>query len=46
VQVVSQISEQNISLGGVVAQLADMSAYTPIFQALQSYKVISAQPTL
>jgi signal transduction histidine kinase/CheY-like chemotaxis protein len=41
-QVVSQISEQNISLGGVLAQLADMSAYTPIFQALQSCKLRSA----
>jgi hypothetical protein len=35
---VSQISEQNASLGGRLAQLADVSAYTPIFQALESCK--------
>ena len=35
---VSRVSEQNASLGGALAHLADVSAYTPILDALESCK--------
>jgi hypothetical protein len=43
--VVSQIAKQDVSLGDVLTELADVSAYTPIFQALQSSKMRSAEAT-
>jgi len=39
---VHRISEQNASLGSALKQLADRFAYTPIHDALRSYRTITA----
>jgi hypothetical protein len=42
----SRISERNPSVGRALADLAGISAYTPILQALSPWKTVSAKATL